>query len=512
MNNHKFHFFQQRSIFLISIALAFFAGVFVTSLRSEKARGNLFGQDTTVDEDYFRYYNMFRQTYKILQEEYVDPEKTDSKTLLSGAIKGMLISTEDPYTDFLTPEIAEEFSANINATFYGVGIRIEMRNNWLTVVAPIKGSPALEAGLRAGDQIIEIDGESTEGSTSLEAVSKIRGELGSVVDLTIARPGVLQPFTVPLKRAKIDIDTVEYAMIPQGDKNIAYLKIIEFGTPTEDEFEKYLKKALNELPDSIIIDVRNNPGGLLTSVANIADMLIDEGLIVYTRGRIKAENYEFQATPRNTLVSKNIPITILANQGSASASEILIGALKDTGRGVVVGKNTFGKGRVQKTYPLSDGSILKYTISKYYTPAGNSIEKIGIEPDYEVGMWYDELNDAQKTTVIQVQMTNYIPDLLQKYDNDPPDAEINGLHQSLVENGYNISRDTLYYLIAQRRNVISDEVYHLETDPQLVRALEISADQEVATKLSYYRTPKTMEELKIIEEKALEEYQKRSKK
>lgn len=508
MNNNKhFHFFHSKSIFVISLALAFFSGIFFGNIKQEKAKGNLFGQDTVLDEDYFRYYNMFRQTYKILQDEYVDPEKTGSKTLLSGAIKGMLKSTEDPYTDFLTPEIAAEFAENINATFYGVGIRIEMRNNWITVVAPIKGTPAARAELQAGDQIISIDGESTEGFTSLEAVSKIRGKLGTSVELTIARPRVLQPFTVTLKRDKIDVDTVEYAMIPKEDKNIAYIKIIEFGNPTEREFEKGLKTILAKKPDGLVIDVRNNPGGLLTSVAKISDMLVNEGLIVYTRGRIESENYEFRASKRNTLVNDNIPITILANQGSASASEILIGSLKDTGRGVVVGKTTFGKGCVQKTQPLADGSILKYTIAKYYTPAGNTIAKTGIKPDIEVGMWYDELSDIQKTSVIQLQMTNYIPDFLQTY-NDPTLEQIDELFETVTKEGYTIPRDVLNNMVFQRKNIASDEVYNLDIDTQLQKALSVTLEPRENTNYTYFHTPKTMEELQEIEKKTLEEAKK----
>lgn len=496
-----------RSLFVLSLSLAFLAGITVSGFKNENAKGNLFGQDKVADENYFRYYNMFRQAYKILQDEFVDVEKVDSKTLLSGAIKGMLAATEDPYTDFLTPEIAEEFSANLNATFYGVGIRIEMRNDWLTVVAPLKGTPAAEADLQAGDQIVEIDGDSTKGLTSLEAVGKIRGPLGSKVEMTIVRPGILQSFTVSLRRAKIDIDTVESALIPHKNKKIAYLKIIEFGIPTEKEFEKHLKSILAQSPDSLIIDVRNNPGGLLSGVAKIVDMILDEGLIVYTRGRLSNENFEFRSSPRNTLINKDLPITLLANQGSASASEILIGALKDTGRGVVVGKNTFGKGCVQKTYPLSDGSLLKYTIAKYYTPAGNTIAKIGIKPDHEVGMWYDDLNEAQKTSVIQIQMTNYIVDLLQKNNNTPNTQQIDSLYTKLTNDGYNIPRNVLDYLIAQRKNAYSDNIYNLDIDQQLVKALDVAIIPHNLTYQSFNK-PKTIEELQIIEEKALEEFNK----
>lgn len=497
---------HRKSFFILSLLLAFAIGIVIGNFKIVKTQGSLFGKEITKDDNYFRYYKMFRETYQILKNEYVNKDKVDSKTLLSGAIKGMLAATEDPYTDFLSPEVAKEFAANINGSFYGVGIRIEMRNEWLTVVAPIAGSPAAHADLQSGDQIIEIDKKSTKGSTSLEAVGRIRGKLGTSVVLTILRPGTMQPFDITLKRAKIDIDTVESDLIPYKNKKIAYIKLIEFGTPTDKEFKKSLSKLLDKNPDGIILDVRNNPGGLLTSVAEIANTLLEKGLIVYTRGRITSENFEFKASKRKTLINLTIPIVILANQGSASASEILVGALKDTGRATVVGKTSFGKGCVQKTFPLADGSIIKYTIAKYYTPAGHAIAKIGIKPDVEVNMWYDELNDDEKTSIIKLQISNIIPNFLEKTTN-PSSVQINDFYQELTNKGYQFSEKILKNLIKQRQNFTLTNIYDLTLDAQLVKGLDTVLLPHEEKKYTYYDTPKTLEELQIEEKKALEEYE-----
>jgi len=498
---------RNRYFFIVALVLAFFTGIFIGNFKIIKSQGTLFGKEVATDSDYFRYYNMFRETYQILKEEYVDINKIHSKTLLSGAIKGMLAATEDPYTDFLTPEVAKEFAANINGSFYGVGIRIEMRNNWLTVVAPIAGTPASKGELQPSDQIIGIDKESTEGLTSLEAVSKIRGKLGTSVQLTILRPGILQPFDIKLKRAKIDIDTVESDIINYKNKKIAYVKLIEFGVPTAKEFKKSLKELLKENPEGLILDVRNNPGGLLTSVAEITDAILDKGLIVYTRGRIVSENFEFKASKRNTLIDIKLPIIILANQGSASASEILVGALKDTKRGTVVGKTSFGKGCVQKTHPLSDGSIIKYTIAKYYTPAGHAIAKIGIKPDIEANMWYDDLTDEEKTSIIKLQISNIIPNFLEK-NNDPKTEDIKALYNELSNKKYDFAPEILEYLIKQRQSFTSTNIYDLSMDAQLVKGLDTIVLPQDEEKTIYYTKPKTLGELQIEEKKALEEYKK----
>ncbi|MGL4388736.1 MAG: S41 family peptidase, partial [Brevinema sp.] len=378
-------------------------------------------------------------------------------------------------------------------------------------ISPIQGSPAANANLQPGDKIIKIDAQSTEGITSLEAVSRIRGKLGTKVTLTILRAGMLETFDVSLKRVKIDVDTVESSLIPYENKKFAYIKIIEFGTPTEKDFIKHLKELLKSNPDGLILDVRNNPGGILSSVANIADTIIDQGLIVYTRGRITNENFEFKAHHSKTLVDPKLPIVILGNQGSASASEIFIGALKDTKRALVVGQTTFGKGSVQKTRPLSDGSILKYTIAKYYTPSGNVIDKVGISPDIEVSLWYDALSDIEKTDIVRLQITNVIPEFLYSNKNPNP-LDITNLQQT-IEKDYklNISFDSLKYIVGQRLNFIQNKIYDLEIDQQLRESLKI-IQTATNTNYIYNHTVKTMDELKFAEENAIQERNKKDKK
>ncbi|MGL4366660.1 MAG: S41 family peptidase [Brevinemataceae bacterium] len=513
MNLRSYFLSYKKIIFAVSFIFVFAFGIFIGNTNSKfRLYGTLFGKESSnIDPKYFQYYSMFRETYQILKDEYINMDKLGADNLFTGAIKGMLSSTEDPYTDFLSPEIAKEFAANINASFHGVGIRIEMRNNWLTIVAPIAGTPAAQADLQPGDQIIKINDKSTEGMSSLEAVGLIRGKIGTTVELTILRPGTLQPFPIKLKRTKIEIDTIESTLIPYANKKIAYLKVIEFGIPTFDEFTKALSELLKNNPDGLILDVRNNPGGLLESVGKIADELLDEGLIVYTRGRIASEDFEFYATPRKSKINNKLPLVILANQGSASASEILIGALKDTGRAIIVGKQTFGKGCVQKTRNLSDGSLIKYTIAKYYTPAGHSIAQIGIAPDVSVDMWFDELTDIQKTSVIQLQMANHIPNFLQTNKN-PTQKDIDQLYQTLNELGFgNVPKKTVKSLIRQRQNFTISSIYDLELDNQLVKALEVVSTNTNSKPLTYYHKPKDLKELEQIEKQAKQNKQDKNK-
>lgn len=475
-------------IFFLSVGLAFSAGIFLGNIKnSGPVRGNLFGKETNVDENFYKYYTMFREAYAILQREFVNEEKTDSKTLLSGAIKGMLQATGDPYTDYLAPEIAKEFTANIQASFFGVGIRLEMREGILTVISALPGTPAATANVLPNDRIVEIDGKTTKDMTSLEAVGMIRGKLGTSVKLTLSRPGVMKPFPVSLKRAKINIETVENSIIETNGKKIGYIKLIEFSEPTTKEFEKALNEVVNKKVDAVVLDVRNNPGGLLTSVAQISDFMLERGLIVYTIGRVGSDNYEFRATGRNVVLKTDIPMAILINQGSASASEILAGALQDTGRAVVVGKKSFGKGSVQKTRDLPDSSLLKYTVAKYYTPAGRTIEGTGLTPDVEVDMWYDTLAEDQKYSVVQLQITNFVPDFLQKTPAPKP-ADLTNLYNYVNTNGIHLPYDIISNVVFQRLNSLSTNVYNLEQDVQLRRALDVVTEDYKKYKktLTYY--------------------------
>ncbi|MGL5254449.1 MAG: S41 family peptidase [Brevinema sp.] len=474
-------------LFATLLVLSFGAGIVAGNIRNQTVGGNLFGRETVTDENFYRYYTMFREAYAVLQNEFVNAEKVDSKTLLSGAIKGMLQSTGDPYTDYLAPDIAKEFAANIQGSFEGVGIRMEQRDGILTVISSLPGTPASLANIQPNDRIVEIDGKTTKDMTSMEAVSLIRGKIGTSVNLTLARPGVIQPFTVSLKRDRINIDTIEKGIIESDGKRIGYIKLIEFGEPTYSEFQKALSSLSAQNIDSIILDVRNNPGGLLTSVAQISDLLLEKGLIVYTVGRMGNENYEFRATGRNLSLKPNVPMAILINQGSASASEILAGALQDTHRAVVVGKKSFGKGSVQKTRDLPDSSILKYTVAKYYTPAGRTIDGTGLVPDLEINMWYDDLSENQKAAVVQLQVTNLVSDFLQRSP-VPSATELTNFHKTVVSSGINLPYEITSNVVLQRIDSLSTNIFNLRNDPQLQSAVRVvTSDYNKYKKdLTYY--------------------------
>lgn len=504
----------RKIVFAFIIISSFLSGILCGAFQNNEVRGTLFGKEKALDETYFQYYNMFRQTYQILQDEYVDPSKTDAKTLFSGAIKGMLGSIEDPFTDFLPPDIANDFSSTINASFYGVGIRVEMKNSLLIISSVLPGTPAAKEDLITGDKIIEIDGIKTHAMSAVEAVNKIRGKLGTSVTLTILRPQTLTPFKVVLKRAKIKVNTVDNEIISYQNKKIAYIRITEFGKPTENEFKAALKKVLKEDPVGIILDVRNNPGGLLGSVSKIINMMVDKGLIVYTKGRIKNENIEYRAKNYGTLVKDSTKIIVLANQGSASASEILVGALKDTHRAIIIGKRTFGKGSVQRPFSLSDGSILKYTVAKYYTPAGHSINKIGINPDIEVDMWYDKLSTVQKTSIIQLKSEHMISDFLLEHP-FPDNVLIEELHKKIEEVGFLLPQETIINLVKQRQNAILNKIYDIDTDAQLSEALSVLAENQhpsLSKTLVFFNETKSVDELNQMEITSLAAHEEKTKK
>jgi carboxyl-terminal processing protease len=297
----------------------------------------------------------------------------------------MLLSL-DPYSTFFTPEEFKEFTSETQGEFGGLGIEITMENNKLIVVTPIEDTPAFKAGIKPGDWIIEIDGEPTDKMTMFQAVKKMRGQPGTKVTLTIFRKGVDKPFKVEMVRDIIKVKSVKTKELENG--KIGYIRLTQFQENSADEFEKALKQFKNK--EGIIIDLRNNPGGLLTSAVSIASMLIPKGkLIVYTQGRDPKNKEEFYSES-DPIVPKDVPIAVIVNKGSASASEILTGALKDHKRAIIVGDTTFGKASVQTLIPLQDGSGIKLTVAHYYTPNGNLIMNKGITPDIIVKMTEEE--------------------------------------------------------------------------------------------------------------------------
>jgi len=336
------------------------------------------GSVSALDKSVYKDIKTFNEVFDMVKKNYV--EEVDSTTLIQGAINGMIRSL-DPHSSYMTPELYKEMEVETQGQFGGIGIEITILKDVLTVVSPIEGTPAFAAGVKPGDQIIRIDGKSTKDITTMEAVKKLRGPKNTKVTITIMREGITSPQDVVLTRAIIQVKSVRYKIFEDG---IAYVRIASFHERTSDD----VRKALRDLNDKVrpmkglVLDLRNDPGGLLLQAIEVADMFLSSGVIVSTRGRTK--NMETKSVARNDMSEITCPIVVLVNEGTASAAEIVAGALQDNGRALVVGTQTFGKASVQTIIALEDGSALKLTTGRYYTPSGRSIQAEGITPDIVV--------------------------------------------------------------------------------------------------------------------------------
>ncbi len=332
------------------------------------------------NQDAYQYLKLFSDVISIVQDNYV--EKTDQKKLMYGAITGMLREL-DPHSSFLKPEDYKELQIETKGKFGGLGIEITIRDNILTVVSPLEGTPADKAGIQANDQIMKIDDLPTQDMSLMDAVQKMRGPKGSKVKLTILRKGLQKPLEVELVRDIISIQSVKSHTLEPG---FGYVRISTFQSGTANDLRKALNQLEAENPglQGLIVDLRNDPGGLLDQAVEVSDEFLEEGLIVYTGGRLENQKMRFEAHKKAT--PQTYPIVVLVNSGSASASEIVAGALQDHKRAIIMGEQTFGKGSVQTVIPLNDGSALRLTTSLYYTPSGRSIQAKGITPDIVVKM------------------------------------------------------------------------------------------------------------------------------
>jgi carboxyl-terminal processing protease len=325
----------------------------------------------------------FSEVLTQVQKSYVDETKV--KDLVQGAIRGML-STLDPHSAYMTPDMYKEMQVETKGEFGGVGIQIGVKENRLAVIAPIDGTPAYRAGIKSGDFITKVNDETTKDLTLMDAVQKMRGPKGSKVNLTIQRDGTPDPLQFTLVRDTIKIESVKSKVLD----NIGYVRLTQFQESTGRDLSKVLKQFKDQKLQSTILDLRNNPGGLLTASVEVSEQFLPGGkLVVYTKGR-ESKKDEWIAKGKDQM--DDSPMIILINEGSASASEIVAGALQDYGRAVIVGTTSFGKGSVQTILPLGDGSGLRLTTAKYYTPKGRSIQSTGITPDIVV--------KAQPPTVI----------------------------------------------------------------------------------------------------------------
>ncbi len=321
---------------------------------------------------------IFTEALTIVEDSYV--EEVDPSELIYNAIKGM-VTNLDPHSSFMTPEEYREMQVETRGTFGGLGIEITIKDGVLTVVSPIEDTPAYRAGIKAGDKIVKIEDKPTKGMTLNEAVKLLRGPKGTKVTIWIMREGFEKPRPFEIVRDIIHIRSVKSRLLEDG---FGYVRIINFQQGTDEELKKALKGLEEESGGlkGLILDLRNNPGGLLDQAVSVSDIFLTKGLIVYTKGRIKEQEMRFEAKMDGT--EPTYPMIVLVNGGSASASEIVAGALKDHKRAVIMGTTTFGKGSVQSIIPLEDGSALRITTSKYYTPSGVSIQARGIVPDIVV--------------------------------------------------------------------------------------------------------------------------------
>jgi carboxyl-terminal processing protease len=317
----------------------------------------------------------FSEVLNQVQKHYVD--ETKPKDLIQGAIRGML-ATLDPHSAYMTQEMYKEMQVETKGEFGGVGIQIGVKDSRLAVIAPIEGTPAYRAGIKAGDFIMKVNDDTTKDLTLMDAVQKMRGPKGSKVNLTIQRDGTADPLIFTLVRDTIKIESVKSKLID----NLGYVRLTQFQEASGRDLAKAIKQFRDQKVQGAILDLRNNPGGLLTAAVDVSEQFLPNGkLVVYTKSR-EGKKDEWFAKSKDQL--EDLPVIILVNEGSASASEIVAGALQDWGRAVIVGTTSFGKGSVQTILPLGDGSGLRLTTAKYYTPKGRSIQSTGITPDIVV--------------------------------------------------------------------------------------------------------------------------------
>jgi carboxyl-terminal processing protease len=360
--------------------IAALSGTLAGAIMTTQVAGPLLAQDSTRNTSVYEQLDLFGDIFERIRAQYVEP--VDEKKLIEAAINGML-SSLDPHSSYLPPEDAAKMREQTKGEFGGLGIEVTMQDGTVKVVSPMDGTPAAEAGMQSGDFITAVDGQSLQGLTLDQAVEMMRGPVGAEVTLTVVREGIDQPFDVKIIRDTIKMTAVR----TRTEGQAVVLRISTFNEQTYPNLEDGLNKAVADAGgidkvNGFIIDLRNNPGGLLNQAIKVSDAFLNEGEIVSTRGRTPEDGERFNATPGDLANGK--PIVLLINGGSASASEIVAGALQDHKRAVVIGTKSFGKGSVQTVMPLKNEGAMRLTTARYYTPSGRSIQSLGISPDIVV--------------------------------------------------------------------------------------------------------------------------------
>ncbi len=345
--------------------------------------------------------DLFSEVLEKVQEEYVD--EINQAEVMDAAINGVLQSL-DPYSAYMNPEIFEEMQTETSGEFGGLGIEVSMEAGVVKVISPIDDTPASRAGVKAGDYIVRIDGEQVQGKTLMEAVNLMRGPAGKPIEITIRRKGLKKAKNIKIIREIIEIKSVVSKLI---DDEIGYLRLRAFNENSSNQLKKEISKLeKNKKLVGYIFDLRNNPGGLLSQAVRISDFFLDDGEIVSTKGRRSRENRKFFAKKGDRINGK--PLIVLINNGSASASEIVAGALQDQKRAVLLGEATYGKGSVQSIIPLKNRGAIRLTISKYYLPSGKSISEVGVEPDIKI----EEQDEEFLINTVTDNQLNYAVKLL----------------------------------------------------------------------------------------------------
>ncbi|MBN1523332.1 MAG: S41 family peptidase [Spirochaetales bacterium] len=461
---------KKERVVWIGITLFLLGFIFFTAITS-----SLIAQGPTLDDQ--QALKKFTEIYTYLREYYVDETKIDSNKLIDGALAGMFKSLDDPYSVYLTKDDLRDLEDTSNGSFGGVGLSISkqriydkngelMENTPIEVVSPLEGTPAFKAGVNAGDLIMRIEDKNTTEMTLDQVVKELRGQPGSKVTVTIKR-GASLVFDVTLVRASIEIPTVRSEMMDNG---IGYIRIVEFTNFTPARIRDVINEYKTKNLKGLVIDLRSNPGGVLSSVISISDYFLEKGAIVSIRSRVPSQNFVYNSNKNNDIVSETMPIAVLVDKGSASASEILAGALQDNHRAVIIGEKSYGKGTVQHV-KFVDDSGFKLTVARFFTPDGKKIDKEGVTPDIEIKE--EEYTDSERESFEKILKENLIVNFVSQTPN-PTEKQVNDFIAKLKKQGIVLRELALKRLIHREmaRGQNNPPVYDLSTDTVLQRAVE----------------------------------------
>lgn len=445
------------------LVMAALGGTLAGALAASQMAGPLMAQEAAPESNLFEQLDLFGDIFERIRGQYV--EDVDSKKLIEAAINGMLTSL-DPHSSYLNAEDAADMNTQTRGSFGGLGIEVTQEEGFVKVISPMDGTPAAKAGILSGDFITHVDGESVQGITLDEAVDKMRGEVGTDIVITVVREDVAEPFDLTLTRETIKITAVRSRVVG----NVAVVRITTFSDQTYSGLEAEIAKSVEQIGGmekvtGFVIDLRNNPGGLLKQSILVSDAFLEKGEIVSTRGREAADSTRENATPGDLAMGK--PMVVLINGGSASASEIVAGALQDHRRAIVVGTKSFGKGSVQTLVPLKDGGQMRLTTSRYYTPSGRSIQSLGVMPDIVVNQ--PAVDPAVEGVEAQAA---------EEADNQRSEADLRGA----ISND-SMSEDEIKLLEEERARTeeaakLRDEDYQLAYAVDILRGLNAVAPQD----------------------------------